>query len=104
LHNLEEKPALVICSIVTLAILNAVQWIVKLVIGGLGVIGLLPAVFKFALDPAQFCDNLLVVVLIVHHFSNTTHKPLAVPLIVLLKSGVLGPFVPLVFMMENFPS
>jgi hypothetical protein len=103
LHNLAEKPALVICSNVTLAILNAVQWIVKLVIGVLGVIGLLPAVFKFALDPAQFCNNLPVVVFIVHHFSNTTHKPLAVPLIALLKGGVLGPFVPLVFMMEKLP-
>jgi hypothetical protein len=44
-----------------------------------------------------------VVVLIVHHFTNMTRKPLAVLLIVLLKSGVLGLFVPLVFMMENFP-
>jgi hypothetical protein len=87
---------------VYLAILNAVQWIVKLVIGVLGVLGLLHAVFKFVLDPAQFSLNLLVVVLTVHHFSNTTLKPPAVPLIVLLKSGVLGPSVPLVFMMANF--
>jgi hypothetical protein len=87
---------------VFLAILNAAQWIVKLVIGVLGVIGLLHAVFKFVLDPAQFLPHLLVVVLTVHHFSNTTLKPLAVLLIVLLKSGVLGPSVPLVFMMVNF--
>jgi hypothetical protein len=65
------------------------------------VTGLHPAVFKFDLNTVILSFTQLVVVLLVPRLFTMIRKPLAALLIVLLKSGVLGHFVPLVFMMAR---